>query len=440
MNSVLNLPDQHFLSLFDIKMVCDSLKQNNIQAAKFHLLDHYANKVNAGWLLPPRTITDLRVNLNELTDKKLLEIANSILEYHISPEGTKPKINLDGSIDWCHNPIKSREWIFRLNRHQWWPILGIAYRKSGDEHYAQTFVHQLADWITKNKPPQKRAEKSPNWRLMETALRLRVSWIPCFGLFYNSPEFTDEVKILMLRSIYDHARFLSYFKTTRNHLLRESNGLAHTSIFFQEFKAAESWLKIALRRFEKEIKRQINQDGSHIEMSTGYQWLAVDEFETMHKLLMANNLSLPNEDLCVFLEKMYSMLAYVMRPNGTFPEINDGFIRWPSSRLAYAGKIFNRDDLVYIGTAGKQGSAPRKTSLGFNDAGLYVMRSNWTKDANYLIFDAGPYGGYHGHEDKLSIELYALGQAFIVDSGSYTYDREDPYRNYFVGSQGIIQY
>ncbi len=314
--------------------------------------------------------------------------------------------------------------------------MGIAYLKSGDERYAKAFVHQLVDWITKNKPPKRREEKSSTWRLMEVALRLRVSWIPSFGLFYNSPVFTDEAKILMLRSIYDHARFLSYFKTTRNHLLRESNGLAHTSICFPEFKDAKRWLKIALTRFENEIKRQINQDGSHIEMSTGYQWLAVDEFETMHKLLKTNNLSLPNENLSMFLEKMYSMLAYLVRPDGTFPEINDGFIRWPCSRLAHAGKLFDRDDMIYIGTGGKKGSAPRKTSLGFNDAGLYVMRSNWTKDASYLIFDAGPYGGYHGHEDKLSIELYALGQPFIVDSGSYTYDREDPYRNYFVGSQG----
>ncbi len=436
MHSVLKLSDRQFLSLFDLETVYDSLAQNNIQAAKFHLLDHYSNRVKAGWLSPPRTITDLRINLDELEDKNLLEIANSILEYHISPEGTQPKINSDGSIDWCHNPIHSREWILRLNRHQWWPVLGLAYLKSGDERYANTFVNQLVDWISKNKPPIKREEKSSTWRLMEVALRLRVSWIPSFGLFYNSPVFTDEAKIIMLRSIYDHARFLSYFKTTRNHLLRESNGLAHTSICFPEFGDTKSWLKIALTRFENEIKRQINQDGSHIEMSTGYQWLAVDEFETMYKLLKTNNLSLPNENLSVFLEKMYSMLAYLVRPDGTFPEINDGFIRWSYSRLAQAGKMFDRDDMIYIGTAGKKGSVPRKTSFGFNDAGLYVMRSDWTKDACYLIFDAGPYGGPHGHEDKLSIELYALGQPFIVDSGSYTYDREDPYRNYFVGSQG----
>jgi hypothetical protein len=63
------------------------------------------------------------------------------------------------------------------------------------------------------------------------------------------------------------------------------------------------------------------------------------------------------------------------------------------------------------------------------------MRSGWTKDARYLLLDAGPYGGPHGHEDKLNIEVLAFGQAFIVDPGFYTYDRGDPFRTYFVGSQ-----
>jgi hypothetical protein len=133
---------------------------------------------------------------------------------------------------------------------------------------------------------------------------------------------------------------------------------------------------------------------------------------------------------------MYILLAYVIRPDGSFPEINDGFIRWGRERLVQAGQNFNRDDLLYIGTDGKKGSLPETCSIDFGDAGFYVMRSDWTREARYLFFDAGPYGGHHGHEDKLSIEVFAYGQPFIVDSGSYTYEKEDPYRNYFVGSYG----
>lgn len=64
------------------------------------------------------------------------------------------------------------------------------------------------------------------------------------------------------------------------------------------------------------------------------------------------------------------------------------------------------------------------------------MRSGWSADAGYVVFDTGPYGGPHGHEDKLSFELFAGRVPFIVDVGSYTYQPDDPYRSYFVGSDG----
>ena len=79
---------------------------------------------------------------------------------------------------------------------------------------------------------------------------------------------------------------------------------------------------------------------------------------------------------------------------------------------------------------------PSATSRSFPNAGVHVMRSGWDRNARYLVFDTGPYGGPHGHEDKLSFELYAFETPFIVDPGSYTYQAADPYRDYFVGSQG----
>lgn len=404
-------------------------------AAQAALLDHYSHRRTPTWPEPARTITDLRLNIDELSQEQLIDQANAILEYRFSPNDTMPKITAKGTIDWLFNPISSPEWLWRLNRHQWWPILGLAYQKTGDERYSAAFVSQMLDWVTSSPPPSRMDEKSPTWRLMEVGMRMCVSWIPAFGLFYESPIFTNEAKLIMLRSIYDHARFLSLFKTKQNHLLRESNGLAYVSVYFSEFKESKLWQQVALTRLDQELTKQINQDGSHIEMSPGYQWVVVDEFEKTYDLLQSDNLSLPQENLTTWLEKMYHVLAYLVRPDGTFPEVNDGFMRWQYTRLANAGEKFGRDDFIYIGTAGRQGASPNVTSVGFNDAGLYVMRSDWTREARYLLFDAGPYGGYHGHEDKLSIELFAFGQPFIVDSGSYTYEKTDPFRTYFVGSQ-----
>jgi hypothetical protein len=183
------------------------------------------------------------------------------------------------------------------------------------------------------------------------------------------------------------------------------------------------------------VREQINEDGSHFEVSTGYQSLVIDEFQNAFELLRTHDLALPEEDLAFWLAKMYDLMAYLVRPDGTFPHVNDGSIYWDSTELGRAGEAHGRGDWVYVGTGGERGTCPKDTSIGFPNAGLYVMRSDWTRDARYLLLDAGPYGGHHGHEDKLSVQLSAFGQPFVIDSNAYTYDQNDPFRDYFVSSQ-----
>jgi hypothetical protein len=433
--SACSMSKENFLNLFDIECVNELNRTGNLAAAETALIDHYQHRKIPVWPEPEGMITDLRLNLEKLQKDDLIQEAGSILDYQFMPDQTKPFLTDTGAILWHRSPISSPEWLWRLHRHQWWPVLALAYRQTGNEQYAEAFVNQMLSWIKSNPMPEQKDEKSFAWRLMECGMRMHVSWIPSFGLFFESPVFDREAKTKMLRSIYDHAQFLAAFKTSQNHLLRESNGLAAVSVYFPEFKQSQSWLQKALKRLNLELENQINPDGFHFELSTGYQWLVIDEFEKTHALFNIKNHSLPFEDISARLEKMYNVLAYMVRPDGTFPELNDGFIRWSSDRLAKAGMQFKRDDFIYIGTNGTQGTVPRDTSMAFENAGYYVMRSDWSRNAKYLIFDSGPCNGYHAHEDKLSIEVFAFDTPFIVDSGSYTYENADPFRAYFVGSQ-----
>ena len=425
MTSVQAVPDEAFLALFDLQGHAPS---------KEALMAHYRRRVDAIWPAPPSIIRDLRVKIDDLGRDELVALADSILEFRFVLRQHAPRVTPDGRVDWGGNPTSDREWLWALHRHQWWPILGLAYAQTGDERYAAAFVAQMRDWIELNPPCAQKNEKSPSWRLMEVGMRLRVSWIPCFGLFYHSPTFTDKAKLEMLRAIYDHVQFLLLFRTRNNHFVRESNGLAYAGVCFPEFREAGHWLEVALARLEGSLVEQVNPDGSHFELSTGYQSLIIDEFQNTYELLQAYDLSLPGEDLAFWLERMYHVMAYLIRPDKSFPQVNDGYVYWAHTQLALAGRELGRDDLVYIGSGGMAGTCPADTSAGFKDAGLYVMRSDWTGDARYMLFDAGPYGGYHGHEDKLNIEVSAFGQTFIVDSSSYTYHGADPFRAHFVSS------
>jgi hypothetical protein len=430
------MTDEAFLELFVLEEVQKHLKHGDVDHAMSALLVHYQNRTVPSWPCPPRTLTDLRLDLDKISREELIQKANLLVDLQVTPDGKKPQIDSDGNIEWTTNLTTTPEWLYRLNRHGWWPVLGMAYKLTGNDLYPRTFQNQLLDWIRKCPPPSKISEKSSSWRLMEAALRMRVSWIPSFAIFLKSQHFSPEARMAMLRSIYDHARFLSLFKTKLNHLLREINGLAIVSVYFPEFRDAKKWLDIALSRLEGEILVQINPDGSHVEISTGYQWLVLDELESIYDLLKVHGSSSLVETLGAILENMYQLLVYVIRPDGTFPEINDGFLRWHHHRMVSAARKFKRTDFLFVGSDGLQGTPPVQCSKAFDNAGWYVMRSGWNPDARYLFFDAGPHGGFHGHEDKLSIEVFAFGQSFIVDSGSYTYEKEDPYRAYFVGSQG----
>ena len=148
---------------------------------------------------------------------------------------------------------------------------------------------------------------------------MRISWIPSFGCFYRSASFTDATKMKMLRGIYDHAQFLFKFQTNRNHLLRESNGLLAIGLCFPEFAESRDWVRAAVARLEDELHTQVNDDGSHIEMSVGYQWLAIDEFEVTRSLLERYKRQSDMSSLDETLKRMYTFLAAIIRPDRSFP-------------------------------------------------------------------------------------------------------------------------
>jgi len=400
------------------------------------LLQRLGLRVSEQWISAPDSLTDMRIDLSRMTDEEIIDRADDALDGDLHPSGVRPLITNGGRIDWAANPAQNREWLLMIHRHAWWPLWGAAYQRTGDEKYARAFVSQLGDWIDRNPMPRQESEHLESWRLMEVGLRMRVSWIPAFACFFPSPEFSDNAKLKMLRAIYDHAQFLCHFHTNRNHLVRESNGLIAVGLCFPEFSASQDWLEKGLGRLDRELQDQVSADGTHIEMSVGYQWLSIDEFEVTRSLLKQFGLKLPKSDLDEILHKMYGFLASVIRPNLSFPQLNDGFILWDAQRLAEAARISGWEGIEYCASGGESGSSPSYCSRSFPNAGLHVMRSGWTSDACYLICDTGPYGGPHGHEDKLSFELHAYGAPFIVDPGSYTYDKRDEYRNYFVGSQG----
>jgi hypothetical protein len=123
-------------------------------------------------------------------------------------------------------------------------------------------------------------------------------------------------------------------------------------------------------------------------------------------------------------------------PDGIVPGLNDSGNASPAQYLRQGYEYFpHRGDFLWVATRGKEGEVPGKTSVSFPYSGHYVMRSGWDADARYLLFDAGPFGSGHQHEDKLHFILCAYGRQLLLDAGNYMYDRSR-WRRYVLSTRG----
>ena len=356
---------------------------------------------------------------------------------------------------------------WELSRCQHFVWLGQAYWFTGDEKYAREFVAQVLDWIEQN-PPQ----FGVNWACtMDVAIRV-VNWLWGYYFFKDSPSLTDEFRLAFFKSLLAHGWHI--FRNledqgdfTGNHYLSDLVGLVYLGILCPEFKEAQHWREFGLQELEKEMFKQVYPDGVDFEASVSYHRLVAELFLSAVLLARLNGHTF-SEPFMKRLEKMLEFVMYVTKPDGTVPLIGDndnGRIHrlkvwgdpereWVNHRylLAIGAVLFERDDFAQA--AGDQWeevfwlfgekalafkrAVEAKTlpplqleSRAFPDTGLYIMRH----DDLYMIVDAGLVGqngnGGHAHNDTLSFELYANGQTWIVDSGTYVYTADYEARNQF---------
>jgi hypothetical protein len=389
-------------------------------------------------------------------------------------------------IDWLLDPVSGRRsslvhWssieptdfaavgdcklVWELNRHQFLVTLGIAYRASGDERYAEAFAGLLTEWSLANPPGL-----GINWASsLEVSLRL-VSWCWALSLFRKSPRLTPELFSSVLAGIGSHAshveRYLSRHFSPNTHLTGEALGLFHAGVLFQELKSAARWRALGQGILEEEIARQVTSDGVYFEQSTGYQRYTVEIY--LHYLVLAERNGLPvSGAVRESLQRMLDVLLALRRPDGGMPAIGDadgGCVvplapRAPGDLrgiFATAAVVFQRPDYAWaaegvqpealwlVGPAAVAASQalaaapPVEASRAFAVGGYVVMRSGWQPDAHHLVFDVGPLGcadsAPHGHADLLSVQLSAFGEPYLVDPGTYAYSSDRAARDHFRGS------
>lgn len=328
------------------------------------------------------------------------------------------------------------EWVWQLNIHYCWVNLADAYWATGNEKYAKAFVRQLNSWIDQCSSLSHYWNGVGSvWRPLDAGQRMQRNWPVLFYRFLASPSFDDESIIKMVKSFYQHGVHLKNHPTANNWLTLEMSGLYIVGGLFPEFRESTEWRSFAANRLYEEEQKLFYPDGAEIELAPGYHAVSVSSMVTVYRFARLNGYKLP-EGFVDRLESAYEYFVMLRMPDGSLPALNDS--EWLTSKqyIADVLDLFpNNEALKYFATDGKEGKLPSYTSVWMPWAGWYVMRSDWSRDAFYALFEVGPYGSAHQHEDKLSFILYAYGTRLITESGYYSYDQSD-WRKYVKSARG----
>jgi hypothetical protein len=444
------------------------------------LLDHFQNRREPHFF-PGFTSESLIQRQHELfpaETEQLLASATQIVDRHAWPLLGFGMQTFGAGIQWTKDPLSGFNWplvyhrdlklirndgsdarvLWELNRLGHLLTLARAYAVTNDEKFSAEAFAQIGSWATQN--PYGRGV---NWNCaMEVALRA-MNLLAIFELLKKSIHFNLEVLQLFLRLFHQHGTYIQNnpefsYVSTSNHYLSDVAGLLWLGIMLPEFVDGEGYRDNGLVELLKEMDKQVLPDGADFESSTGYHRYALELFLYSFILCKQNDCEIEER----YWKKLRSMLVYLRgysRPDGSAPLIGDtdsgqvlplcrrranehdylltlGAALFKDSSLKTTNAQITPELLWLPGPDAVddfQNLAPSENgSAEFPEAGTYVMRRG---NDRYLCFNASGAGingrGSHGHNDSLSIEVFANNRAFIVDPGTFVYTADLKQRNLF---------
>ena len=360
------------------------------------------------------------------------------------------------------NRVGDIRYNWEFNSHFFLLPLGLAYYFTSDEKYSKKLISLILDWVKKNPVNFNSSWKSP----LIVAYRL-ISWIFSLSFIKNSEELIDDIYYKIFKSMFQQAFFIftNIGKFSYNHVIGELFSIFLFSYIYQDLKIVKKWYKYSAKMFKMQITRQTFRDGVNIERSSNYHRIVL-VFFSLFLILQPDLLSNHERGL---INKMYTFLANILKPNGSITLIGDSDDAniIPKSfyynnknhysikeLLSLGSVLFDRRDLKYIckeispivilllGIEGYSKfdeiipSKPLKKFHFFKNSGLFVARNSYDNDSNFFFFNMAdflPSCGSHDHLDISNIIYSFRSNPVLIDSGSYRYNDAIEIRNEFRG-------
>ncbi|WP_159468634.1 alginate lyase family protein [Dyadobacter sp. 3J3] len=321
---------------------------------------------------------------------------------------------------------------------------------------SKTVFSQIGSWIDSNP-----VNCGPNWRCSQEITLRVLNWTFALQYYKNSANLNDQLLAKILNSIYQQMLHVaenidfSRIVVRNNHALTETLGLYLIGLLYPFFEESNEWKRKGKSWFEEEIAYQIYEDGAFLQFSMNYHRVVVQLLTWAIRLSELNNETWDE----VIYDRARKSLIFLQTcqdtKTGRLPNYgnNDGALFFPLTDCHF--RDF-RPQLLALSTVLQEkcdyGNGPWSEEsfwLGLNpdtyqknipaksfqisvfpNGGYYVL-----KDRSTITFlRCGSYQNRPFQSDNLHLDIWVDGENILRDAGSYQYNTDAKWTNYFSGT------
>jgi hypothetical protein len=342
--------------------------------------------------------------------------------------------------------------IWEFSRLDW--VLALTQRvRNGDEAALDRLNAWLADWSMRNPP-----YLGPNWKCGQEA-SIRVMHLACAALVVGQVrEATAGLRDLVALHLQRIAPTLQYaMAQDNNHGTSEAAALFIGGSWLAVLGDARGagWASAGRRWLENRARRLIGEQGTFSQYSLNYHRVMLDTFSFVECWRRALGLTAFSADWNVRALAATRWLHALTDPiTGDGPNVgaNDGarLVQLadtpyrdyrPSVQLAmvlfarqraYAPDGPWNQALNWLGVDLPEAAAQAPGSLQADDGGFMVMR----RGAAMALLRYPRFRFRPSQADALHVDFWVAGQACLRDAGTYSYNTEPKWLDYFGGVSG----
>ena len=357
----------------------------------------------------------------EIADRIILNDEIYLLRYW------EPAVISKDSMDWTEDPFDDWTWQFYYHSLRMVSYLVSAYEYTGEIEYLKEAKWYIGSWIEHNPDPRSQASERA-WDDHSTANR--ISTFLQFWNSYRESSIQDEsFSNLFLNILRLHGEFTAdsdNYYWGHNHGIYQDRSLLQLSILFPNFEESDEWRKVASNRLDKHLLEDLTESGVHKEHSPAYHFLVMSLFMSIDDFNRHYNIS--NQLLESKIYSMQEYLAYIVKPDGTFPLVGDSGLE---NGLRLKESSIVSENLLNLKISSNSENMLENYCIGYYDAGVGINKLQFAEGEEFYfaIFSAF-HNSVHKQSDDLSFVLSYDQTDYFVDSGKYNFDEGDPYRQY----------